>query len=91
MRTLQVANTEYFKTAAILGEKVAQIKSLEAEVDKLAEDVRELFSEIQIHKAAAAAQAEQAEQSYLKSVKNPDNTGSPPPAPAIAPVPQSNA
>ncbi len=52
MRTLQIANTEYFKTAAILGEKVAQIKSLEAEVDKLSKDVQVLFSEIQIHKAA---------------------------------------
>lgn len=83
MRTLQVANTEYFKTAAILGEKVAQIKSLEAEVDKLAEDVRELFSEIQIHKSASAAAAAQS--------TPPEGAGSPPPAPAISPIPQSNA
>lgn len=53
-RTFQTVNAEYFRTAAILGEKVAQIKAIEKEVDKLSNDLAALFSEVAIHKAALA-------------------------------------
>lgn len=53
-RTLQVVNAEYYQAAAILGEKVAQIKNLEKEVEHCALNLRNLFQEIGIHKIAAA-------------------------------------
>ncbi len=55
MRTLQAANAEYFQKCALLGEKVAQISALKEESNELAVKIRQLFDEIQIHKAAQQA------------------------------------
>jgi len=58
VRTLAIVQAEYFQTAALLGEKVAQIKAYEADVEKLSLDLKNLFNEVNVHKAAVAAQKE---------------------------------
>ncbi len=67
MRTLQAANTEYFQKCALLGEKSAQVDALKKETEELSSRVRELFSEIQIHKAAEQHSRSEAAQPQPRS------------------------
>ena len=57
-RTLQIVQVEYHNLAAIIGEKVGQIKNLEAEIEQHALALKHLSVELIAHKSVDVQVAE---------------------------------